>query len=119
MVLGKLIKPSTFTNVDSIDSEKQKQVKMLLWSVFAGSRGCINRAKIVSRLQNGSRNTNQLSEELGLDYKVVQRHINILVKNNLLHTIGDKYGMSYFLSPKLESNMHVFDEMVEKSNNCK
>lgn len=95
------------------------QIKMLFWSVFAGSRGCLNRVKIVLQLRNGPRNTNQLSEGLGLDYKVVERHLNILKKHNLLLTLGSRYGVTYFLSPILESNQKVFDEMVAKSKNCK
>ena len=49
--------------------------KRLLWFVFAGSRGGLNRLKIISKLKNNPFNINQLANELGLDYKAIQHHI--------------------------------------------
>lgn len=100
------------------ESQKDKQFKMLLWSVFAGSKGCVNRVKIVSKLSRSPLNTNQLSDLLELDYKVVERHLEVLEKNNLVSKVGDRYSVTYFLSPLLESNMNLFDEVAVKSKNC-
>ena len=36
--------------------------KRLLWFVFAGSRGGINRLKIISKLKENPLNTNQLAK---------------------------------------------------------
>ena len=101
-----------------IKSQDNKQFKMLLWSVFAGSKGCINRVKIVSRLSLAPKNTNQLSEELGLDYKVVERHLAVLEKNKLVTKVGIRYSVTYFLSPMLESNLKLFNEVAVHSKNC-
>ncbi len=100
-------------------SKDSKQIKMLFWSVFAGSKGCINRVKIVLKLKNTPLNTNQLSELLRLDYKVVERHLEVLEKNNLVTKVGIRYSITYFLSPLLESNLNLFDEVADKSKNCK
>lgn len=100
-------------------SKDSKQIKMLFWSVFAGSKGCINRVKIVLKLKNTPLNTNQLSELLRLDYKVVERHLEVLEKNNLVTKVGIRYSVTYFLSPLLESNLNLFDEVADKSKNCK
>jgi len=102
-----------------IESENPQQIKMLLWSTFAGSKGCINRVKIVSQLKKTPLNTNQLSEQLGLDYKVIERHLEILEKNELVIKVGDRYGSTFFLSSLLESNLNLFDEVANKSKNCK
>ena len=102
-----------------IESKDPKQIKMLFWSVFAGSKGCINRVKIVLKLKQTPLNTNQLSELLRLDYKVVERHLEILEKNNLVKKVGIRYSVTYFLSPLLESNLNLFDEVADKSKNCK
>ncbi len=104
---------------NEIESHSDKQIKMLLWSVFAGSKGCINRVKIVLKIKHTPLNTNQISELLGLDYKVVERHLEILDKNNLVTKVGNRYSVTYFLSPLLESNLNLFDEVAEKSKNCK
>ncbi len=93
--------------------------KRLLWFVFAGSRGGINRLKIVSKIKETPLNTNQLAKEIGLDYKAIQHHIKVLEKNNIITKIGEKYGVTYFVSPFLEANMESFDELVEKLDKSK
>ena len=102
-----------------IGSENPQQIKMLLWSTFAGSKGCINRVKIVSQLKKMPLNTNQLSKQLGLDYKVIERHLEILEKHELVIKVGNRYGSTYFLSLLLEHNLNLFDEVADKSKNCK
>jgi len=103
---------------NGIKSQDNKQFKMLLWSVFAGSKGCINRVKIVSKLSGSPKNTNQLSEELGLDYKVIERHLAVLEKNKLVNKVGIRYSVTYFLSPLLESNLNLLEEVAVNSKNC-
>jgi len=102
-----------------IESENPQRIKMLLWSIFAGSKSCINRVKIVLQLKKTPLNTNQLSEQLGLDYKVIERHLEVLGKHELVTKVGSRYGSTYFLSPLLESNLKLFDEVADKSKNCK
>ena len=102
-----------------IESEKPQQIKMLLWSTFAGSKGCINRVKIISQLKKMPLNTNQLSKQLGLDYKVIERHLEILEKHELVIKVGNRYGSTFFLSSLLENNLNLFDEVSDKSKNCK
>ncbi len=102
-----------------IESEKPQQIKMLLWSIFAGSKSCINRVKIVLQLKKTPLNTNQLSEQLGLDYKVIERHLEILEKHELVSKVGNRYGSTFVLSSLLESNLKLFDEVADKSKNCK
>ncbi len=102
-----------------IESENPQQIKMLLWNTFAGAKGCINRVKIVSELKKTPLNTNQLSKQLGLDYKVIERHLEILEKHELVIKVGNRYGSTYFLSLLLEHNLNLFDEVADKSKNCK
>jgi len=106
-------------SAERIESTNSQQIKMLLWSVFAGSKGCINRVKVVLQLKKTPLNTNQLSEKLGLDYKVIERHLEILEKHELVTKVGDRYGSTFFLSSILESNLNLFDEVADKSKNCK
>ena len=53
-------------------------------------------------------NMNQLAAALGLDYKAVQHHINVLEKNNMVSRAGEKYGVLYFVSNYLEANIEAF-----------
>lgn len=93
--------------------------KRLLWFIFAGSRGGLNRLRIISSLKENPLNTNQLAKELGLDYKAIQHHIKILEKNNLITKMGEKYGVTYFISTYLEVNMETFEEIATKLDKSK
>lgn len=93
--------------------------KRLLWFVFAGSRGGLNRLRIISSLKEKPLNTNQLAKELDLDYKAIQHHIKVLEKNNLIAKIGEKYGVTFFISTFLEVNMETFEEIATKLDKSK
>ncbi|MDX1533346.1 MAG: winged helix-turn-helix domain-containing protein [Nitrosopumilaceae archaeon] len=93
--------------------------KRLLWFVFAGSRGGLNRLKIMQIIKEKPSNINQIATELGLDYKAIQHHIRVLEKNNLISKEGEKYGITYFVSTFLEVNMESFDEIVQKLEKSK
>lgn len=93
--------------------------KRLLWFIFAGSRGGLNRLKIISKLKENPLNTNQLANELGLDYKAIQHHIRVLEKNNLITKTGEKYGIMFFISTFLEVNMETFEEIEGKLDKSK
>ena len=93
--------------------------RRLLWFVFAGSRGGLNRLRIISILKEKPHNTNQLANELGLDYKAIQHHINVLKKNNLIIKEGEKYGIIFFISTFLEVNMETFDEIAKELEKSK
>jgi len=69
--------------------------RRLLWFVFAGSRGGLNRLRIITAIKEKPQNTNQLANELDLDYKAIQHHINVLEKNNLISREGEKYGITW------------------------
>jgi DNA-binding transcriptional ArsR family regulator len=86
-----------------------KAIERLLWWLVAGSVGGLNRGRIINILKDRPFNANQLTEQLGLDYKTVRHHLETLEKNGMIITIGDGYGKMYTLSPLLEENLQVFD----------
>lgn len=88
--------------------------RRLLYFVFMGSRGGVNRARLISIIRKTPLNINQLAKEMGLDYKAVLHHIGVLEKNNLVTRVGEKYGATYFVSTFLEVNMEAFDEISAK-----
>ncbi len=91
----------------------------MFWFLFVGSKGAATRIRIMSMLRNRPRNRNQLARELGIDYKNIQHHINILEKNNLVKKIGNQYGVIYCVSALFENNEIVFDEIVDRLKNLK
>ena len=90
-------------------------MKQLLYYLLLGTRGGETRAKILNSIKNKPLNANQLASELKLDYKTIQHHLRILVKNNILKTInGNSYGAVYFLSEYMEKNFKLFGEIWGK-----
>ncbi len=53
-------------------------------------------------------NANQLAEKLGMDYKTIRHHLNVLLKNRMLLYSGEGYGAMYFIAPELEQNYDEF-----------
>lgn len=93
--------------------------KRLLYFVFVGSKGGINRIRLISLIREKPLNSNQLAKEMGLDYKAIQHHVGVLEKNNLITRMGDKYGATFFISTFLEVNLDAYDEMVTKLKKSK
>jgi DNA-binding transcriptional ArsR family regulator len=81
---------------------------------LGGARGGENRAKIIHELGARPSNLNQLSTKLGLDYRTIVHHVDVLLKNSLVITQGEKYGAVYFLSPRLEAGLVIFEEICDK-----
>jgi len=71
----------------------------------------------MSALRKRPSNKNQLSTELGIDYKGIQHHIKVLEKHNLVIKTGNRYGLTYCVSALFENNESVFDEIVDKLKN--
>lgn len=90
-------------------------LRQLLWYLIGGTRGGANRARIIEALKERPHNAHQLSEALGLDYRTVRHHLDLLVKNGLLsRPAGDAYASPYFLSSYLESNFAIFTEIRDR-----
>ena len=94
-------------------------IKRLFWFLFAGSRGGLNRLRIVQTIRGKPLNANQLAKDLELDYKAIQHHVNVLEKNNIITKVGEKYGITYFVSTFLEVNTESFDEIIAKLDKSK
>ena len=93
--------------------------KRLLWFIFTGSRGGLNRLKIIKILRENQMNANQIATSLELDYKAIQHHLKVLEKNSLIGKSDEKYAALYSIAPLLEVNMVIFDEIAEKLDKSK
>ncbi len=84
--------------------------QVLLWLV-AGSRGGVNRGKIIEAVKRKPLNANQLSNDLGVEYKTIRHHLDVLEENNVVTSLGDHYGKVYFLSQEMEQGYEDFGEI--------
>jgi DNA-binding transcriptional ArsR family regulator len=93
-------------------------MRRLLWYLIAGTRGGVNRAKIIKLLNERPYNVNQLAEIIKVDYRTIRYHMDVLEENEIVTSAGEKYGMLYFLSSKMEENYETFltiwEEVVKK-----
>jgi DNA-binding transcriptional ArsR family regulator len=91
-----------------------RSLKYLLGWLIAGTRGGPTRAKILEVLKETPQNANQLANHLGMDYRTIRHHLKVLEKNRIITTAGEGYGTTYFLSPALEENYGLFEEIVKR-----
>ncbi len=103
----------------TIEAKSPLQTKIVFWLLFVRSRGATNRIRIMSALRKRPSNRNQLAKELGMEYKVIQHHLEVLEKNNLVIKTGNKYGLTFCVSALFANNENVFDEIVDRLKNIK
>ena len=90
------------------------EIKQELSYLMLGRQGGKNRIKILDLLKERSYNLNQLSKLLNLNYRTIKHHIDILSNYNMIESSGEGYGEVYFLSPKLEQNYEILEEIKSK-----
>jgi DNA-binding transcriptional ArsR family regulator len=95
-------------------SANARSLKYLLGWLIAGTRGGPTRAKIIEALKETPQNANQLATLLGMDYKTMRHHLDVLEKNRIITSVGERYGATYFLSQVLEDNYDLFEEIMKK-----
>jgi len=89
--------------------------RRLLYYLLAGTRGGLSRLLILRHLKQTPVNANKLSVDLKLDYKTIQHHLGILEQNALIvSSQKGQYGAVYFISPYLESEFSILDEIWAK-----
>ena len=95
-------------------SSNVRPLKYLLGWLIAGTRGGPTRAKIIATLKETPQNANQLANRLSMDYRTIRHHLQVLEKNKIITSAGEGYGTTYFLSPAMEENYAVFEEILKK-----
>ena len=87
---------------------------MILWSIVAGTRGGINRAKILNLIAATPMNANKIATVLNLDHKTVAHHVKILSKNELVVKAEKEYAAEYTLSRIMKENREILEEIMQK-----
>jgi DNA-binding transcriptional ArsR family regulator len=49
-----------------------------------------------------------------MDYRTIRHHLRVLEKNRIITAMGEGYGVTYFLSPAMEENYGVFEEILKR-----
>jgi len=74
----------------------------------------MSRARIIQALNEAPQNANQLATLLNMDYRTIRHHLEVLEKNRIITSAGKGYGVTYFLTPMIEANYSVFEEILNK-----
>jgi len=90
------------------------QLKYLLGWLIGGTIGGGTRARIIKALKETPQNANQLANLLEMDYSTIRHHLKTLQKMRIITSAGEGYGITYFLSPQMEENYHLFEDIMEK-----
>jgi DNA-binding transcriptional ArsR family regulator len=107
-----VVKESQF-GVDLVSANKRQLRYMLGW-LISGTRGGVTRAQVIKAVHDTPQNANQLANALKMDYKTVRYHLEVLEKNRLVTSVGDRYGATYFLTQIMEDNYVLFEEILNK-----
>ena len=86
-------------------------IKYLLWWLISGTKGGKTRGRLILALRQRPANANQLAEVMVVDYKTARHHLEVLQRNGLVTYTGEGYGATYFLSPQLDENFSIFEEI--------
>jgi DNA-binding transcriptional ArsR family regulator len=86
-------------------------IKYLLWWLISGTKGGKTRGRLILALRQRPANANQVAEVMAVDYKTVRHHLKVLQRNGLVTYTGEGYGATYFLSPQLDENFAIFEEI--------
>jgi predicted ArsR family transcriptional regulator len=85
-----------------------------LWYLLTATRGGENRARIIRALSERPRNANQLAESLGVEYKTVRHHLDMLVDHGVVEPGDNAYGKLYFLTDRFEHHRDAFEEIMDQ-----
>lgn len=83
-----------------------------LRALHVESDGGPNRATILRELDERPLNTNQLAEQLGLNYNTVRHHLRVLREYGVIDSDGASYGEQYFLTEQFDRHYDSFDLVI-------
>jgi DNA-binding transcriptional ArsR family regulator len=98
-----------------VDINRQPMEKAL-WYLFAGSRGGVNRVRIVRKLRDRPQNANELAEQLDVDYNTITHHLDMLEEHDVVEPSDHDYGKLYFLTDQFERHDETFEQITEEVN---
>jgi PAS domain S-box-containing protein len=93
--------------------KSNKQNKLLCY-LIEGTRGGKTRALILRHLAEKSYNAHQLAKTLGIEYKTIRHHLEVLVKHGMITRKQDGYPDLYFISNNIAESLYSFDDKKEK-----
>jgi DNA-binding transcriptional ArsR family regulator len=89
-------------------------MEAVLWQVLAGTRGGPNRARILRALDDRPRNCNKLAEDLDLNYKTVEHHLDVLEENDVVQSTDSDYGAVYLPTDRAQNHWDDIERIIKQ-----
>ncbi len=99
-----------------IPKDFKNSIGRLMWWLFVATRGGEMRLRIMKSIMENPKNANQLSSEVGVNYRTIEHHLKVLVENHLVMIMGNGYGKTYFLGEIAQNNSNILEEIMNQSN---
>jgi predicted ArsR family transcriptional regulator len=87
-------------------------MEQVLFYLLVGMRGGTNRIRILYSLLEQPKNTNQLANDLELNYKTVRHHLDLLEEHDLVEAAGDNYAEMYFATDLFKEHRTTFERIA-------
>ncbi len=91
--------------------KEDREFKKLFKYLFYTSRGGPTRLLILNSLLEEPKNANKLAIELGLNYKTVTHHLEVLMENGIIWKDGEGYASPYKVSNLIVARLYLIREL--------
>jgi DNA-binding transcriptional ArsR family regulator len=91
----------------------EKELEMKFKRLFVNMRGGKTRTKIIKLLRHEPCNANQITAVLGLNYRTIRHHLEVLQQADIVKISSDNYGRVFSLTSEMEKNIFLFGIMTE------
>ncbi|MEM0074109.1 MAG: winged helix-turn-helix domain-containing protein [Thermoplasmatales archaeon] len=81
---------------------KDREIKRLFYYLFVYSRGAALRSRIVLMIMEKPMNKNEIRNRLNVNYRTVEHHISVLVKNKILDGDFRKYNSIFYINDQMK-----------------
>ncbi|MDA8054069.1 MAG: ArsR family transcriptional regulator [Thermoplasmatales archaeon] len=92
---------------------EDRDIRRLFQYLFLYSRGGALRSRIVLILRERPRNKNELSNMLGVNYRTVEHHLSVLLKNKVVDGDFRKYNSLFYLNGRMSGYIEESLETLE------
>jgi hypothetical protein len=87
--------------------------RSLMWYLLFGTRGGPNRRRLLEELVRSPANAHQLAAALGLDYRTVRHHLQILERNGAVtRPVGNAYAAPYEICASTSAYLETLEPVA-------
>lgn len=99
------------------NNDKSVKENRELMNLILGRKGGETTIRIIDQLLERPYNINQLSKKLGLNYKTIKYHIQLISKSHFITRGEIEYGSLYYPTKKLKKNLKEYEQIKEHIKN--